>query len=323
MSINYAILGMLNCKPLTGYDLKKVMQDSLFMPWSGNSNQIYKALLELNDDGFVTSEVISQESTPAKKVYTITAAGLAELKRWTQSEPDIFETKKPFLVQLAWTDLLRKEELNVLLDQYEQQMKGQLLIAQKKAETNFFKEGRTSRETAIWELIHENIIASYASELNWIEKVRGTMNSFADITPLIVTDKQSNLDQKNDKEVENMTYQIIEKDDTIYILLNTTGKQIQTEQDGLDLVSICAQNDTHKLLIQGERLSDDFLQLSTGVAGAVLQKFFNYGIQAAVVLDESRTKGRFREFLTESQNGNMFRSYSNLEEAERWLISAS
>jgi len=117
-----------------------------------------------------------------------------------------------------------------------------------------------------------------------------------------------------------MPYQIIEKNQTKYILLDAIGKQIQTEQDGLDLVSICARNDTHKLLIQGERLSDDFLRLSTGVAGAVLQKFFNYGIQAVVVLDESRTKGRFREFLTESQAGNMFRSYSNLEEAEQWLI---
>ena len=44
MIIDYAILGLLSWKPLTGYDVKRVMQDSPFLYWSGNNNQIYKAL---------------------------------------------------------------------------------------------------------------------------------------------------------------------------------------------------------------------------------------------------------------------------------------
>lgn len=175
MSINHTILGMLSCKPLTGYDLKKVMQTTEFMPWSGNNNQIYKALLELADRCLVSGTVHHQDSSPSKKVYSITSLGLAELKEWTRSKPESFDIKKPFLLQLAWADLLSDEELQLLLDQYRQEINGRMLMAQKQAERSFFSQGRTTRESALWMLVHENIIASYRSELDWIDKAKETL----------------------------------------------------------------------------------------------------------------------------------------------------
>ena len=141
MSINHAILGMLSHQPMTGYDLKKIMQDSPFMYWSGNNNQIYKALLELNAEGFVTSETQHQDGSPSKKIYTITEDGLAELRLWTLTAPEAPEIKKAFLVQLAWTWQLSNAELAKLLDQYEQVVRGELLIERAKISPN-----RTPRE---------------------------------------------------------------------------------------------------------------------------------------------------------------------------------
>ena len=40
MAIRYAILGLLSWRPFTGYDLKKMIGDSVFLYWSGNNNQI-------------------------------------------------------------------------------------------------------------------------------------------------------------------------------------------------------------------------------------------------------------------------------------------
>ena len=71
VTIDYTILGMLSWKPMTGYDMKRMMQDSPVMYWSGNNNQIYKALVQLLDMGLVTNEVQYQESAPNKKVYSI------------------------------------------------------------------------------------------------------------------------------------------------------------------------------------------------------------------------------------------------------------
>lgn len=175
MSIKYAILGLLSYKPLTGYDLKKIIQDSTFMHWSGNNNQIYKALLELNNKGFVTNEVYHQDSSPSKKVYTITASGLDQLKKWSQLEPEPFEIKNMFLVQLAWGDLLSDSELEALLNQYEKAVKGQFFMEEAKAKRGFFKTGRTPRETAIWQLIHENLLMGYETELAWAKKAKAQL----------------------------------------------------------------------------------------------------------------------------------------------------
>ena len=75
MSLNHVILGLLNREPLTGYEIKKILQSTPFMYWSGNNNQVYKAFAELLDEGFVTKEVQHQQGLPTKNIYTITEEG--------------------------------------------------------------------------------------------------------------------------------------------------------------------------------------------------------------------------------------------------------
>jgi len=323
MSINYAILGMLSYKPLTGYDLKKIMQESPFMYWSGNNNHIYKTLVELHDQGYVTNEIYHQDGSPSKKVYTITVQGLTELKRWSGSAPEAPEIKKTFLVQLAWTGQLSNGELETLLSQYEQEVKGRILIEQSKRQKRRFAPNRTPRETAIWDLIYENVLNAYTNELDWINKIYQTINQFdaADYEK-DYGKKRSNMQTISAlKEEKKMNYQVIMKNNQKYILLDPIGKSIQTEQDGLELAAVCIENGTNLLLIQGDRLSDDFLQLKTGVAGAILQKFTIYNIKSVVIFDKDRAQGKFKEFLSESNSGKMFRAYTHFEEAESWLLS--
>ena len=71
----FTILGLLSWKPSSGYDLKRIISDSDIFYWSGNNNQIYKSLLELQKEGLVTHQVQLQESLPAKKIYSITEKG--------------------------------------------------------------------------------------------------------------------------------------------------------------------------------------------------------------------------------------------------------
>ena len=175
MSIKYAILGLLSWKPSTGYDLKKVFEESSIMYWSGNNNQIYKALIQLLDEGLVTNEVLHQESTPSKKLYTVTSEGNAALKEWVLSTPELPEFKNTFLVQLAWAEQLNSEELDDLLSRYENEVNIQLLMQQEKARRGIDSPKRTIRELYLWDMITENIISSYKNELDWIRKVRKEM----------------------------------------------------------------------------------------------------------------------------------------------------
>lgn len=172
MSIKFAILGILSWKASTGYELKKLIEDSSFFYWSGNNNQIYKALLQMQEEELVTSEVIHQDTSPTKKIYSITEDGLRELKQWVASTPEAPEIKKMFLVQLAWSDMLTDQELNNLLSQYEVELKNQLIMEQEKTRRALNTPNRSKRESKIWELISDNLISSYKNEIEWIHRVR-------------------------------------------------------------------------------------------------------------------------------------------------------
>ncbi|MBH5319584.1 PadR family transcriptional regulator [Paenibacillus sp. GSMTC-2017] len=172
MYINFAILGILSSQSLTGYDLKKIIQESPFMYWSGNNNQIYKALGELLEADFVTNEEQHPGGSPAKKIYTITEAGKAELKRSLQFAPEPPEFKKTFLIQLAWSDQLNTNEFNAQLFGYEREIKQQILLQQEKRMRETNCPNRSPREIYIWEMIHENIISFYNNELMWVKKLR-------------------------------------------------------------------------------------------------------------------------------------------------------
>lgn len=173
MTIEYAILGLLSWKPLTGYDVKRVMQDTPFLYWSGNNNQIYKALVKLVDNGFATSEVQYQENSPNKKIYFITETGREELTKWVScTEPEIPEFKKTFLIQLSWAGLMKSEEIEELLSKYEKTVTQQLALhrEEKCREKNF--PNRTPQEHLVWEMIYDNFCIMCETELAWIQDFR-------------------------------------------------------------------------------------------------------------------------------------------------------
>ncbi|MDF2588164.1 MAG: putative transcriptional regulator [Anaerocolumna sp.] len=303
MSIKYAILGILSWKPTTGYDLKKIFEDSSFLYWSGNNNQIYKALIQMQEEELVTSEVIHQDNSPSKKIYTITKEGQNELKEWVMSTPEAPEIKKSFLVQFAWSDMLNDEELSVLLDHYETEIRIQLIMQQEKNRRAQNSPNRNQRESLIWEMISENIISTYKNELNWVRETRQKLFNNAII-----------------KEKEKMNYEIKEVDGKKYIELISTTTPLNTENDALDLIALCWEHEISQLIIPYEALSQEFFQLKTKVAGNIIQKFINYNIKVAAIIPQDITqKGRFREMALEMNKGNHFIMCENKVDAHKWL----
>ena len=172
MTIRYAILGFLSWRPFTGYELKKVFADSEYFHWSGNNNQIYSTLVQLHREGLVTSEVQPQEHLPARKVYTLTPAGQGELRRWVASAPELPQSRNPFLVQLAWADLLSPAELDALLARYEEEVNLQLLMLREKERRQLPRPARTPREADLWRTLAETRLVAYEGELAWARRLR-------------------------------------------------------------------------------------------------------------------------------------------------------
>jgi PadR family transcriptional regulator, regulatory protein AphA len=172
MNIKYALLGFLSWRSFSGYDLKKLFVDSAFIYWSGNNNQIYSTLIQLHRDGLVTTEVQHQASGPSRKMYTITAEGLAELKQWVLSSPEIPQPRNLFLIQLAWADQLTPSELDALLETYENEVNMQLLMYQEQKRRKSINPARTPRESYLWDMIAANGVAFYKHELSWVRQLR-------------------------------------------------------------------------------------------------------------------------------------------------------
>ena len=117
-----------------------------------------------------------------------------------------------------------------------------------------------------------------------------------------------------------MSDRIVEKNGESYLLLSASGPQFASEADGTELISLCFEHGVSRILIPQGRLGEDFFNLKTRVAGLVVQKIANYRMKAAAVISQQDIKGRFAEFMLESNRGNVFRAFANTEEAEAWLL---
>ncbi len=175
MTFQYAILGLLSRGPLSGYDLKKLIADSSVFYWSGNNNQIYRTLVQLDQDGWVQYAVELQTSLPAKKVYSITEIGLAELKSWLGSAPELLEMRSNFLIRVAWLDILDPVDRMALLDRYVEDVRVQLLMEKEKSRRAFLKSTGHLLGARLAEMIAENLISFYENELAWLQKLRAVL----------------------------------------------------------------------------------------------------------------------------------------------------
>ncbi len=117
-----------------------------------------------------------------------------------------------------------------------------------------------------------------------------------------------------------MNYQII---NNLYLECLLGDGWIEKEADALDLVAACGENRVQRLLLYSENLSDDFYQLKTGLAGAILLKFSTYHIKVAAVLKpEQVNQGRFREMALEANRSNReFHIFYNRPKAVEWLAA--
>jgi DNA-binding PadR family transcriptional regulator len=96
----YAVLGLLTYAPLSGYDIRRIYEQSLGNFWSESYGHIYPILKRLEAEGLATSSVQRQTGKPDRNVYTITVAGREELHRWLAQPPDPHKERVEVLLKL-------------------------------------------------------------------------------------------------------------------------------------------------------------------------------------------------------------------------------
>ena len=98
---------------------------------------------------------------------------------------------------------------------------------------------------------------------------------------------------------------------------------LHAPEDAVEIIGACFEQHTRAVLLYAENLTERFFDLSSGEAGAILQKFRNYRIRLAVVASPEGTpqSRRFRELTADERQGNDFRIFPDRMAAEAWLLS--
>ena len=93
-TLKYAILGLLNRKTMTGYDIAKEFSFQLANFWTARHSQIYPELKKLVDEKLLVFDIEISGEVLEKKVYTITEKGRKEFLKWLHKDEPMEQTPK-------------------------------------------------------------------------------------------------------------------------------------------------------------------------------------------------------------------------------------
>lgn len=118
MSLSHGLLGLLNYAPMSGYDLKKLFEESINFFWSAQTSQIYRELKSLEAAGHVQSSVEPSHSGPNKRVYRITESGRRRLKEWLVNVSDEIgeDNRNEFLLRIFLSSNMGIDALQRILE---------------------------------------------------------------------------------------------------------------------------------------------------------------------------------------------------------------
>lgn len=112
INVEYALLGFLQPGALHGYQLHQLLNDpdTLGRVWHIKQARVYALLIQLEQEGSITSSIQPQEAYPARHVYELSAAGRRAFEKWlsnpVQSPRDI---RQEFLTKLFFACRQGKE----------------------------------------------------------------------------------------------------------------------------------------------------------------------------------------------------------------------
>ena len=115
MSLYDLLLGLLNQKPMSGYDIKRYLKSLSWLIGSPSTGALYPALHSLQGDGLVIAQGATSPGRPPRKVYSITEAGKIALQEWAGQPVMTDLPLKAFIMRLIlagyWSGIRLRAQL--------------------------------------------------------------------------------------------------------------------------------------------------------------------------------------------------------------------
>ncbi len=102
MTVRHTLLGLLAQQPRYGYELRAAFTALAGgrENWEVTPAQIYTTLNRMHKSGLIRVEDTSENNRSERQVFTITSAGLDELKRWFESDDRPSPVQDTFYLKL-------------------------------------------------------------------------------------------------------------------------------------------------------------------------------------------------------------------------------
>ncbi len=108
--LKHGILGLINYREMTGYEIMQTFRDSLNYFWTAQTSQIYRELQTLEHKRWVVKTVVPQQGKPDKNLYAITQEGRCELLRWLADGDLGLQSRTPILMKVFFLGERSREE---------------------------------------------------------------------------------------------------------------------------------------------------------------------------------------------------------------------
>ncbi|BCY10497.1 PadR family transcriptional regulator [Actinoplanes sp. L3-i22] len=113
MSLRFAVLGLLEDGPASGYALTARFEKSLQrFAWTARQSHIYPELARLAEDGLIE---VAEEGARGRRTYAITASGRDALRGWLLSPPKPRAVRDEQILRLCLISALEPAEARAVV----------------------------------------------------------------------------------------------------------------------------------------------------------------------------------------------------------------
>jgi DNA-binding PadR family transcriptional regulator len=162
--VRHLILGLLTHEPMSGYDIKQLLERFSWLIGSPSFGSLYPTLHSSLEEGLVTVEVIPREDQIPRKIYTITGAGRRRLQEWIDQPAAPDTHLKAFVTRLILADNLSARRLAKHLEQRRSQVADHRMVL-KQATDKLDRKGDQGQYLAL-----DYGLALADAELAWLDR---------------------------------------------------------------------------------------------------------------------------------------------------------
>jgi DNA-binding PadR family transcriptional regulator len=174
---SYTILGGLSVQPdLSGYDIRKGIQQSIGYFWAESYGQIYPALKRLAREGLIAPSKASPNGRKRRQTYVLTDAGRAALRQWLALPFHNETPRNEFLLKLFFAGVASPDVAIAHIQDLNERNR-RWLVTIKTIEASIPPEQPSNPHLPYWMLTLSLGKAMTSAALEWGEKALAALNA--------------------------------------------------------------------------------------------------------------------------------------------------